>query len=167
LKLLHSLIGFGGSILLNWVLARLFLTCSPNTNIMKTIKKILGIAFIAAFLSMAFVACENQDTTAKDVVDESEEFVEDQSENLSEKMEDKMDKIDDKLDELKSKMEPTDDDKKAIEFLEEKKNQLADWMKDANDDVKDEANDAMKNMKDGFNDFSEEVDEFLKKQEKS
>ena len=91
---------------------------------MKTIKKILGIAFIAAFLSMAFVACENQDTTAKDVVDESEEFVEDQSENLSEKMEDKIDKIDDKLDELKSKMEPTDDDKKAIETKQDKQAEL-------------------------------------------
>lgn len=139
----------------------------PNKKTMRTTKKIFGTVIALALISMINVACENQDTTAKDVVDESQEFVEDQSENLSEKMEAKMETIDEKLEELNNKTEQSDEDMKAIEFLNAKKEQLAGWMKDANMEVKDEANDAMKNMKDGFNDFSEEVDEFFEKQEKS
>lgn len=118
-----------------------------------------------AVISIMNVACSSQDTTAKDVADETEEFVEDQSENLSEKMEAKKEKIDEKLSSLKEKVNPSEDDRKAISFLEEKKSQLNNWIQKSNKEVTDEANDAMSDMQDGFNDFSEEIDEFLEKKD--
>lgn len=132
---------------------------------MKTTKNILGTIVVFVLMATVMVACDNKDTTAKDVVDQTEEFVEDQSENLSEKMEEKREKVNKKLAKLKEKADPTEDDKMAITFLEEKKSQLNDWLQKSNKEVTDEANDAMDDMQDGFNDLSEEIDEFFEKKD--